>query len=247
MQRFFVSLLRVLLWLSLGALPSLLFFFWIERNCALPWLPIQWGWPWMDFSESSLAFKSFWNVSLILLFGLIHSACAQKPFGALLRRAAIPLSWDRTLYWAITGVTCLGVMGFWQSTGVILWAVPLSAFWLGGVSLTFFGLFMTLAVLPILKIGTGHFLGLKPSSEEGGPLIQTGIYSRLRHPIYFFTILAVTVTPFLTFDRALVLIGFLLYLLGFGIRWEERKLRGLYGEAYDRYREKVPALFPRLF
>src|SRR4051812_47349790 len=43
-QRIFFLLLNI----GLGILPSLAFFAWVERNASLPWVGIEWGWPWIS-------------------------------------------------------------------------------------------------------------------------------------------------------------------------------------------------------
>ncbi len=90
------------------------------------------------------------------------------------------------------------------------------------------------------------FIGFTPDNDQS--LTTTGILGSIRHPIYSATIL--------------ILIGFWLYspniptlisvicvliYLPIGIMLEEKKLIRTYGESYRKYKEKVPALFPRLW
>lgn len=89
------------------------------------------------------------------------------------------------------------------------------------------------------------FLGLK--KEEDQKLKTTGLQAKVRHPLYSGTILLfvgyVLFNPMLT---SLVMLLALIVYLPFGIYWEEKKLITSYGNEYLEYKQKVPALFPRL-
>ena len=77
-------------------------------------------------------------------------------------------------------------------------------------------------------------------------LLCEGIYARVRHPRYLQIILSFTgwalITNYLASYVMLVLAGILLALL---IPLEERELVARFGQAYEDYRRKVPALIPR--
>ena len=89
------------------------------------------------------------------------------------------------------------------------------------------------------------FIGLK--KEESQELKTTGLQAKIRHPLYSGTILLfigyVLFNPMLT--SLVVLLALIVY-LPFGIYWEEKKLIATYGNDYLEYKQKVPALFPRL-
>ena len=103
----------------------------------------------------------------------------------------------------------------------------------------------------------GLFLSLKKYivSPEGfhdlffegmKPVLQTnGLHARVRHPIYFFTFLVIW-SVFLAKPLLSILLVnsvITLYTL-IAIRFEERKLIGLYGKEYEDYRKRVPMLLP---
>jgi protein-S-isoprenylcysteine O-methyltransferase Ste14 len=50
----------------------------------------------------------------------------------------------------------------------------------------------------------------------------------------------------MTLNRLVIVVGMSLY-LSVGIYYEEKKLIAIYGEEYELYRKKVPALVPLLF
>lgn len=88
------------------------------------------------------------------------------------------------------------------------------------------------------------FLGLSKNEGES-ELLQSGILKYIRHPIYSGTILLV-LGFWLFIPNALNLITVLctLLYLPIGIRLEEKKLIGEYGDDYLRYKDEVPGIFP---
>ena len=64
-----VSGLWLTLSLALGFIPSVGFYAWIERNCTLPILPLQLGWPWVDGALWPVPMKLLWNAGLFAAFG----------------------------------------------------------------------------------------------------------------------------------------------------------------------------------
>lgn len=87
------------------------------------------------------------------------------------------------------------------------------------------------------------FLGFAP--ERPG-LHTLGLLSWIRHPIHAGVIL-VTLSFFLFIPNlpTLVSCGCVLVYLPFGIFLEERKMIAAFGDSYRKYRDEVPALFPR--
>jgi protein-S-isoprenylcysteine O-methyltransferase Ste14 len=246
-----------LFWLAvnvgIGGLPSAAFFVWVERSCSLPRLPIEWGWPWIDWLGASLAWRALWDAALILAFGLVHSALAQPVAHRVLARVVPPQAM-RSFYLAVTGGSLIGVMGLWQSTGVVLWALPTSPRILSALSVVIYWGILLCSLRAMSVFDALEFLGLRQiyrrsdrvERSEGNPrLVREGIYGRVRHPIYLFTLAAFALAPMMTLDRAIVVLASLAY-LAVGIPLEERKLRRLFGPAYDDYRAQVPALLPRL-
>jgi protein-S-isoprenylcysteine O-methyltransferase Ste14 len=235
-----------------GVVPSALFFAWVERNCSLPYLPIEWGWPWLTLATERVVPRTLWNAGLILAFGALHTALAQPSVHRLIERVLPPQA-TRSLYLVATGVSLLGVMGCWQHTGLVLWVLPWPPIALAAVSAALYlGLFGT-ALWSMRRLDGAEFLGfrqlyLKRSQidrSEGTPvLIRSGWYGRVRHPIYLLTLLAFAMGPFMTLDRATVFLASAAY-LAVAIPIEERKLILLFGDAYRRYRREVPAILPR--
>jgi protein-S-isoprenylcysteine O-methyltransferase Ste14 len=84
---------------------------------------------------------------------------------------------------------------------------------------------------------------------EGHKLITTGPYTLVRHPIYT-ALLGMTLATGLAQSNWLALaVAILVYMTGTMIRIksEERLLRETFGEEYEEFARRVPALIPRFF
>ena len=95
------------------------------------------------------------------------------------------------------------------------------------------------------EIKMKEFLGFE-TTEESAELIQTGLYSRVRHPLYL-GLLMIFLGYVLVSAQYTALIHFLCLLiyLPFGIYFEEKNLITQFGEKYQEYQKNVPTLFPR--
>lgn len=123
---------------------------------------------------------------------------------------------------------------FFDNTGLVRYA---------SLMLSTFGV-MTIQ-LAFRQYRFGEFIGFK--NESAAELQVTGVLSKVRHPIYSGIIL-ITLGYFLfvpTWPSVVAAVSILLY-LPIGIYLEEKKLTGIYGEAYVTYRKRVPPLIPRL-
>ena len=78
------------------------------------------------------------------------------------------------------------------------------------------------------------------------PLLDTGIYSRTRNPLYFMhSILIVAFALLSGFAANWVLLALDLVLMPLTIRAEERELIRRYGTEYTGYMRRVPRFFPK--
>lgn len=82
----------------------------------------------------------------------------------------------------------------------------------------------------------------------GGTLVTGGIYSHLRHPRYLQVMLGLAAFALFTNYLALyALLAVCLPLIYLVVLFEERELRGRFGEEYERYCREVPRFLPRIF
>lgn len=117
--------------------------------------------------------------------------------------------------------------------------------WAQGLGWALLVLGSLLSVAAVLRFGGAGFVGLVPERSTG--LVRTGLHGRVRHPIYSGIIVAALGWLLVSFTLSTALVvGITFLYLPIGIHLEERKLIALFGEAYLKYRQEVPALFPRL-
>jgi protein-S-isoprenylcysteine O-methyltransferase Ste14 len=68
----------------------------------------------------------------------------------------------------------------------------------------------------------------------------------VRHPLYFFGLLFLWLTPVMTINLLTTYLLFTLYFY-IGSFFEERRLRAEFGPAYRQYQQRVPRLIPGRF
>jgi protein-S-isoprenylcysteine O-methyltransferase Ste14 len=95
------------------------------------------------------------------------------------------------------------------------------------------------------KIALSNFIGFNASEQKPEKLVISGIYSKIRHPLYAGLILVFLGYFFFSGSvTAAVHLACLLVYLPFGIYFEEKNLIDLFGDQYKVYRIKVPAILP---
>jgi protein-S-isoprenylcysteine O-methyltransferase Ste14 len=111
-----------------------------------------------------------------------------------------------------------------------------------GISLMFAGVI----VLVMSFIHLGRSLTANPVPKEKAELVTTGIYARVRHPIYFaILLLAAGVVLDAGWWPQVIIAGMLFIQLQIKASFEESLLRKKY-PAYDSYAAKTPMFLPRL-
>lgn len=95
------------------------------------------------------------------------------------------------------------------------------------------------------QINIKEFLG-EETFEKPLKLIQTGLYSRVRHPLYLGLLMIFLGYVFVSIHyTALIHFICLVIYLPFGIYFEEKNLIHQFGDKYQAYQKDVPMLFPR--
>lgn len=95
----------------------------------------------------------------------------------------------------------------------------------------------------------GRYLKGKYNPETLDGIVElntSGPYKYSRHPLYLFTILFLIFRPAMDLAYFTFLVCFIAYFY-IGAYFEEKKLVQTIGTGYERYRERVPSIFPFRF
>lgn len=182
-----------------------------------------------------------------IIYAVVHSLLASLTVKNWLRRAIGPSvdRWYRLFYNVMAVVTFLPLfplLALLPDQTLYILPPPWRWLMLAGQLLALTGL-----GLAFLQTDPLHFLGLSQlwpqQPTENGQLVVNGFYHWVRHPLYFFSILFLWLTPVLTVN---LLVTYLLMTLYFyvGSVYEERRLLKEFGQAYREYQRCVPRLIP---
>ncbi len=190
----------------------------------------------------------------VFAFGVIHSLTAGQVKAWFRERFG-----DRAyygLYRVFYNILSLIILApisllFSLSPGGIVWNIDLKY---EPVLLTIQAIGLIGLVVSLVQIDLGRFIGITQFFAYmcGTPLplpdekLQTnGLYRFVRHPLYFFSILAIWPVTTMTEAYLGFCIGATLYFI-IGSIYEERRLVHYFGTEYEEYRHRVPRLIPFL-
>ncbi len=149
--------------------------------------------------------------------------------------------------------TVLGAILIAIGTGVFVLRQTLLAVefgppsWLGWPALLCFVAAVVVEVQCRKHLTLRTLIGIPELSSTPTPLLDQGIYARLRHPRYVVVILGVFALALFTNYLALYLLCPLACLVLYGITlMEERELVERFGEAYEQYQQRVPRFVPKI-
>lgn len=107
-------------------------------------------------------------------------------------------------------------------------------------------LVLGVAVMVLVFLRLGKSLTIFPSPKKDATLQTSGLYSRIRHPIYTGVILSALGGAILLLDGSKLLVGIALWVLFYyKSRYEEVRLRRHYGQEYVAYQQKAGRFFPK--
>lgn len=192
-------------------------------------------------------------MALLLVYGGLHSLLAASSTKRLVldivgKRAYLGLY--TLVFNVLSVVTLLPVLwGLAVETGPVIWEVSGV---LAGIMIAIQGIGLLGLVIAGLQIDLMRFVGVRQALAwlNGDPLplppepLQTeGVYAISRHPLYLFSLLLIWPTPVMLSGWLGFCVAATVYFM-VGSRLEERKLRAVFGEAYQRYQQRVPWLVP---
>jgi protein-S-isoprenylcysteine O-methyltransferase Ste14 len=181
------------------------------------------------------------NVTLFSGFALHHSLFARTRLKQVVKRSLPPVL-ERSAYAWVASVLLVATCWWWQPVPGTLYVLSGWAAWAGmvaqvaGIVLTFAGsraidVLDLAGVRPVLLARSGR-------AAPHVPLVTTGVYRIVRHPLYFGWALLVFGAPHMTATRAVFAVVSTLY-LAIAIIWEERALVDTFGGAYHAYCQRV--------
>jgi protein-S-isoprenylcysteine O-methyltransferase Ste14 len=190
-------------------------------------------------TDGAAAAAVVFDVSLFSVFALHHSVFARRRAKTWMTRVVTPVL-ERSVYTWIASLLLIVVCLWWRPIPGHLYefrgvaAAPFFAIQLVGVLLTV----RSSATLGILDLAGVRQAEGGDSRHEHIPLVTTGLYGFVRHPLYFSWLLVVFATPHMTMTRLTFAIVSSAY-LGIAIPFEEQGLIRVFGEEYRRYQRQV--------
>jgi methanethiol S-methyltransferase len=187
-----------------------------------------------------------WDALLSFAFFLQHSGMVRAGFQARLS-AVIPPAYHRAIYSIASGIALAGVVLLWQPSSIHLLVLGGAYRWVARVAvLLAIGVFIWGAV----AVRDLDFFGLKSirsylqhSAPHEPVFLVRGPYRWVRHPWYFGVLVLIWSCTDVTADRLLFNVLWTAWVC-VGTKLEERDLMVEFGDAYARYRQKVPMLIP---
>jgi protein-S-isoprenylcysteine O-methyltransferase Ste14 len=231
----FVPYLAIVIASMLGGLSLLLFGFFLY---GYSFTVVDFGW-----GDAGLL---TWDALLCVLFFIQHSAMVRKIFRKQLS-LILPVHFHGALYSVASGAVLIGLVLFWQNTGVSLASFQEIARWLanGVFFASLIGMIWGMYALRFFDVfGNSVILAnIRAEQVRTMPLTVRGPYRWVRHPLYFFTLVMIWSCPDVTLDRLLFNVLFTIWIV-IGTLLEERDLVAEFNETYRDYQHRVPMLIP---
>ena len=182
-------------------------------------------------------------IARCLLFGVAHSLFAAKRTKQFFSRVAGREPRAYRLIYNLASMVMLGWAMAAYRTSPLLYAAPGIWRWV------LYAAQLVVAVVIfrcVRQTGAGDFLGfsqLRSGFAHPPRLVTSGMYARVRHPLYLFSILFLVLNPVMTYRWILLTIFSTAYFIVGGMI-EERRLLEEFGDDYQRYRQEVPFMIP---
>lgn len=199
--------------------------------------------------EGSLPMALAIDTALLTIFAVQHSVMARRWFKARWTRI-VPSAIERSTYVLCASLALLLLFWQWRPLGGDVWTVEHPA----ARAVLWTGFAAGWATVLIVTFLINHFdlFGLRQVWRffTGQPYTPVSFrtplpYRHVRHPLYAGFLLAFWMTPTMSLAHLVFAVATTAYIV-LAIQFEERDLVAEHGAAYERYRQEVPMLLPRL-
>lgn len=189
-----------------------------------------------------------WILLAVLVYGVSHSILASLGFKALARQwlGERGMRYYRLGFNGLAGLSLLVVLYLVaRLPDAPLYIIPLPWVVVTGAIQGVCGVCFLLA---LSHTGARDFLGLDVLLHPAQPtvpqrLATAGFYRWVRHPLYFFGLVILWLTPVMTWNILAFSLSATAYII-IGALVEERKLLVEFGAAYAEYQRRTPFLIP---
>lgn len=189
------------------------------------------------------------NALLLLVFAVQHTIMARPAFKRWIARF-IPEAAERSTFVLFASAALGLILWQWRPIAIDIWRAESDAIRLAITGVCALGFVIVLYSSFLidhfdlfgLRQAWLYFQG-RPYTHR--PFAERSLYRRVRHPLMLGFLIAFWATPHMTIGHLVFALLVTAYIL-VGIRFEERDLVRALGQTYVDYRERTPALIPRL-
>ncbi len=201
-------------------------------------------------SGTAPAFIAALTINLVLLglFAVQHSVMARPGFKRWWT-TIVPKSVERSTYVLLSSLLLALLCWQWQPIPAVVWHFEGAA---GALLYAVFALGWLIVLLATFMINHFDLFGLRqvylrltdtPYSHV--PFRMTAFYRFVRHPIMLGFIIAFWATPHMSVGHLVFAFATTAYIF-IGVFLEERDLADYHGATFERYRQEVPMIVPRV-
>lgn len=182
-------------------------------------------------------------VSWSLLYTLDFSLTGLKLKKIFRRKIGMTINWYALIYSLTSSLFFVGIL--FQSALIPTYQILTKGSITEYLAYVFAGFGTIIMVKSTKQISLSRLLGISSGSDQVDELVVSGLYSKIRHPLYAgFVLIFIGYFLFAGTAAAAVHLICLTIYIPIGIYFEEKNLVDLYGQSYIEYQEKVPAFFP---
>jgi protein-S-isoprenylcysteine O-methyltransferase Ste14 len=192
------------------------------------------------------------NGLLILQFPFLHSYLLSASGKTILRIFSPRMfgkKMDTTVYATIASIQLFLLFYFWKPSGVIIWVADGLTYFLMAISYLAGWILLSVSSFQAgYKVQTGALgwtTAYSGSKLNFPPMPEHGLFRIIRHPIYFSFAVILWCSPYFTADKLILAISYSIYCF-FAPILKEKRFLSIYGQKFQRYRERTPYFFPKL-